>query len=465
MTEKQKPLRAVILAAGQGKRMKSSKPKVLHDVLGLSILSRVINAVSALGTEQVHIVVGHEAEQIKAFIAKHHSDLKITTHLQEPQLGTGHALMQVAPELKSFKGDLIVTVGDAPLLTAETLKPLLDTHRSDDAVVTILSTIVPDSKNYGRVLRDGKGNVTGIVEDKDANDEQRKVKEINAAIYCFKWPEIEPGLAGLKNENKQGEYYLPDLAEWAVSKGFKLSASVAEDHREVAGINSRLELSEAIRHLRDLTIEKLALESGVTVVDPTSTWIAPEVTIGQETIVLPGTHLMGNVKIGANCTIGPNTVMRGDVVLGANSSVVLSMVIDSTLGEGCKVGPFSHIREGNQVGDEVKVGNFVELKKCTIGNNTNVSHLSYVGDATLGSKANIGAGTITANYDHMKKLKYKTVIGDGVATGSNSVIVAPVTIGDRAVIAAGSVVTKDVPGSALAVSRARQTNIDGWSDR
>ncbi|MDZ4835316.1 MAG: bifunctional UDP-N-acetylglucosamine diphosphorylase/glucosamine-1-phosphate N-acetyltransferase GlmU [Candidatus Melainabacteria bacterium] len=465
MTEKQRPLRAVILAAGQGKRMKSSTPKVLHDVLGLTILSRVINAVSALGTEHLHIVVGHEAEQIKDFIAKHHSDLNITTHLQQPQLGTGHALMQVAPDLKSFKGDLIVTVGDAPLLTADTLKPLLDTHRQDDAVVTILSTIVPDSKNYGRVLRDAKQNVVGIVEDKDANDEQRKVKEINAAIYCFKWPEIEAGLAGLKNENKQGEYYLPDLAEWAVGKGFKLSASVAEDHREVAGINSRLELSEAIRHLRDLTIEKLALESGVTVVDPQSTWIAPEATIGQETVVLPGTHIMGNVKIGGNCTIGPNAVIRGNVVIGANSSVVLSMVVNSTFGEGCKIGPFSHVREGNSVGNEVKVGNFVEIKKCTIGNNTNISHLSYIGDTTLGSKSNIGAGTITANYDHLKKLKHNTVIGDGVATGSNSVIVAPVTIGDRAVIAAGSVVTKDVPGSSLAVSRARQTNIDGWSDR
>ncbi len=465
MTEKQRPLRAVILAAGQGKRMKSSKPKVLHDVLGRTILSRVIDAVSALGTEHLHIVVGHEAEQIKEFIAKHHSNLNISTHLQSPQLGTGHALMQVAPELKNFKGDLIVTVGDAPLLTGETLQPLLETHRNDDAVVTILSTIVPDSKNYGRVLRDSKNNVTGIVEDKDANDEQRKVKEINSAIYCFKWPDIEPGLAGLKNENKQGEYYLPDLAEWAVSKGLKLSASVAEDHREVAGINSRLELAEAIRHLRDLTIEKLALESGVTVVDPQSTWIAPEASIGQETVVLPGTHIMGNVKIGSNCTIGPNAVIRGEVELGANSSVVFSVVIDSKLGEGCKVGPFSHIREGNTVGSEVRVGNFVELKKCTIGNNTNVSHLSYVGDTTLGSKANIGAGTITANYDHLKKLKHKTVIGDGASTGSNSVLVAPVTVGERAVIAAGSVVTKDVPSSALAVSRARQTNIEGWSDR
>jgi bifunctional UDP-N-acetylglucosamine pyrophosphorylase/glucosamine-1-phosphate N-acetyltransferase len=474
MTATKRPLRAVILAAGQGKRMKSRTPKVLHDVLGLTILSRVINAVYALGVEHVHVVVGHESEQLKEFLAKHHSTnisedfvsvSPITTHLQEPQLGTGHALMQVAPYLKDFKGDLLVTVGDAPLLTGETLAPLLETHIKDDATVTILSTIVPNSKNYGRVLRDDQCRVRGIVEDKDATDEEKKVNEINSAIYCFKWPDIEEGLKGLKNDNKQGEYYLPDLAAWAVSKGQVLSASVAEDYREVAGINSRLELAEAIKDLRDLTAEKLALESGVTIVDPQSTWISPEVTIGQDSVVLPGTHLMGKIKIGSNCTIGPNTIMKGNVVIGDKCSVVSSMVVDSVLGDNCKVGPFCHIREGNTVGNDVKLGNFVELKKSNIGNKTNVGHLSYIGDTTLGSNANIGAGTITANYDHLTKKKHKTSIGDGASTGSNAVLVAPVNIGDKAVIGAGSVVTKDVPASALAVARSHQKNIEGWSDR
>lgn len=474
MTASNRPLRAVILAAGQGKRMKSRKPKVLHDVLGLSILSRVINAVMALGVEHVHIVVGHESEQIEKYIEEHHSTKitadftnisPITTHLQQPQLGTGHALMQVAPYLKDFKGDLLVTVGDAPLLTGETLAPLLETHIKDNATVTVLSTIVPDSKNYGRVLRDDQCRVRAIVEDKDATEEEKKVNEINSAIYCFKWPDIEEGLKGLKNDNKQGEYYLPDLAVWAVSKGLVLSASVAKDYREVAGLNSRTELAEAIRHLRDLTNEKLALESGVTIVDPQSTWIAPEVTIGQDSIVLPGTHIMGHVKIGSNCTIGPNSIVKGNVVIGDNTSVVSSMVADSTIGENCKVGPFCHVREGNTVGDNVKLGNFVEIKKSTIGNKTNVGHLSYIGDTTLGSNANIGAGTITANYDHLTKKKHKTAIGDGASTGSNSVLVAPVNVGDRAVVGAGSVITKDVPGSALAVARAQQRNIEGWSDR
>jgi len=474
MVANQRPMRAVILAAGQGKRMKSGMPKVLHDVMGLSILSRVINAVLALGVEHVHVVVGHEAEQIEEHIAKHYNteitpDFKtispITTHLQKPQLGTGHALMQVAPYLKDFHGDLLVTVGDAPLLTHDTLAPLVEAHRKDDSTVTIFSAMVPDSKNYGRVIRDDKCMVQKIVEDKDATEAEKKVNEINTAIYCFKWPEIENGLNNLKNDNKQEEYYLTDLAGWAVASGHKLSAHVARDYREVAGINSRLELAETIKDLRDLTVERLALESGVTIVDPQSTWIAPEVSIGQDSVVLPGTHLMGNVKIGSQCVIGPNAVIKGDVVIGNKSSVVMSMVVDSKLGDGCKIGPFAHVREGNNVGNEVRVGNFVELKKCEIGNKTNVSHLSYVGDTTLGSNANIGAGTITANYDHMTKKKSKTVIGDGVATGSNSVLVAPVKVGDRAVVAAGSVVTKDVPSKALAVARQRQTNIDGWTDR
>ncbi len=465
MTERNRPLRAVILAAGQGKRMKSSKPKVLHEVLGLTILSRVINAINAVGAEHIHIVVGHESTQISEFLKSNHEHLKCSLHLQEPQLGTGHALMQVVPELGEFHGDLLVTVGDAPLLSAEVLGALYRQHTDDDATVTLLSTVVEDSKNYGRVLRDNSGIVLGIVEDKDATPEQKKVNEINTAIYCFKWPEIGAGLSGLKNDNKQGEYYLPDLAAWAVGRELKLSASIACDYREVAGINSRLELAEATRHLRDLTVERLALESGVTVVDPQTTWIAPEVVIGQDTTVLPGCYIVGNVRIGKHCLIGPNAVIKGDVTIGDAASVVLSVVLDSNIGNGCKIGPFSHVREGNQLGDAVRVGNFVELKKTTVGNNTNVSHLSYVGDATLGSKANIGAGTITANYDHLTKQKHATVIGDGASTGSNSVLVAPVSVGDEAVVAAGSVVTKNVPPGALAVSRARQENKEGWTLR
>ncbi|MCA9800753.1 MAG: bifunctional UDP-N-acetylglucosamine diphosphorylase/glucosamine-1-phosphate N-acetyltransferase GlmU [Cyanobacteria bacterium HKST-UBA02] len=459
------PVRAVILAAGQGKRMKSSKPKVLHEVLGSTIIERLIASVGTAGVEHAHLVIGHGAEQVESYLESRKPDLPYSTHLQEPQLGTGHALMQVVPALSGFKGCLFVTVGDEPLLRTETIEELCRQHKESGSVVTVLSTIVPDAKNYGRIVRDGAGNVVKIVEDREACDAEKAIHEINSAIYCFSWPEIEEGLTGLKNDNNQKEYYLTDLVFWAREKGLKLSAMIAEDYREVAGINSRLELSEVWRHLRDRTNTRLALESGVTIVDPASTWIAPEVRIGQDSVVYPNTTITGDVEIGPDCVIGPGAVIRGKVRIGGGSSVIQSVVLDSVLGANCKVGPFAHVREGNDVGDGVRVGNFVELKKCTIGNKTNVSHLSYVGDTKIGSHANIGAGTITANYDHLTKTKSSTVIGDGASTGSNSVIVAPVEIGDEAVVAAGSVVTRPVPSGALAVGRARQENKLGWSDR
>jgi|AGTN01.3.fsa_nt_gi UDP-N-acetylglucosamine diphosphorylase/glucosamine-1-phosphate N-acetyltransferase len=464
MSEHAKPLRAVLLAAGQGKRMKSERAKVLHDVLGRSILHRVIGAAEGLGVQHVHIVVGHAANQIDDFLKNHPPRAAYTTHLQEPQLGTGHALMQVTPSLKDFRGNLVVCVGDAPLLTTETLAKLVATHEKEGAVVTVLTTDVDDPKNYGRIIRDKSGAVTGIVEDKDANDEQRKITEINTAIYALSWPEIDEGLRGLKNENAQGEFYLTDLVGWASGKGIKLAASKASDWKEVAGVNSRIELAEVVRHLRDRTADKLALESGVTIVDPSSTWIAPEATIGKDSVILPGTHIMGDVTIGSDCVIGPNSVIKGTVKIGRGSHVMLSVVLDSTLGDGCKVGPFAHVREGNTISNEVRVGNFVELKKSNIGNNTNVSHLSYVGDTTIGSKANVGAGTITANYDHITKKKFKTVIGDGASTGSNSVLVAPVTLEEGSVVGAGSVITKDIPAHSLGVTRSPQKNVEGWAN-
>lgn len=465
MSEQAKPLRAVVLAAGQGKRMKSERAKVLHDVLGRSILHRVIGAAEGLGVQHVHIVAGHAANQIDDFLENHPPQSAYTTHLQEPQLGTGHALMQVTPSLGGFKGTLVVCVGDAPLLTTDTLAKLVATHEREAAVVTVLTTDVEDPKNYGRIIRDKSGAVTGIVEDKDASEEQRKITEINTAIYALSWPEIDEGLKGLRNENAQGEFYLTDLVGWASGKGIKLAASKASDWKEVAGVNSRIELAEVVRHLRDRTADKLALDSGVTIVDPMSTWIAPEATIGKDTVILPGTHIMGDVTIGSDCVIGPNTVIKGTAKIGNACHVMLSVVLNSSIGDGCKVGPFAHIREGNYVSNEVRVGNFVELKNSNIGNHTNVSHLSYVGDTTIGNNANVGAGTITANYDHITKKKCKTVIGDGASTGSNSVLVAPVTIEEGAVVGAGSVITKDIPAYSLGVTRSPQKTVEGWANR
>lgn len=461
------PVRAVILAAGQGKRMKSARPKVLHEVLGRTIIQRLLTTVNEAGIKRAHVIVGHEANQVEEFLKAKSAGFafEYSTHRQEPQLGTGHALMQAAGDLADFEGCLFVTVGDAPLLRKETVEDLCSKHMESNSVLTVLTTVVPDAKNYGRIVRDTDGALVKIVEDKDANEAEKKIDEINSAIYCFSWPDIEPGLTGLKNDNKQNEYYLTDLVSWARGNNLKQSAMVVKDYAEVAGINSRIELSEVCRHLRDRTLTRLALKSGVTIVDPESTWIAPEVEIGQDSIVYPNTQITGQVSIGPDCQIGPGAIIKGDVTIGRASTVLQSLVLDSSIGDECRIGPFAHVREGNTLGNNVRVGNFVELKKTEVGNNTNVSHLSYVGDASLGSHANIGAGTITANYDHITKTKSRTVIGDGASTGSNSVIIAPVEIGDQAVVAAGTVVTKSVPEGALAVGRARQENKLGWTQR
>jgi bifunctional UDP-N-acetylglucosamine pyrophosphorylase/glucosamine-1-phosphate N-acetyltransferase len=456
---------AVLLAAGQGKRMKSSKPKVLHDVLGKTVLGRVLDAVDELNIDHVHVVVGHEADQVRAFLEANPPKTPLSVHLQEPQHGTGHALQQVVPSLEGFAGTLLVSVADTPLLQGSTLAALVDGHVEHKSIVTLLTTEVDDAKSYGRILRDKTGSVIAIIEDKDASEEQKKIREINPAIYCFEWPICKTGLFTLKNDNRQKEYYLTDMVAWAHQEKHQTSGIKSTDWREVAGINSRLELAEATRLLRDMCIHKLALDSGVTIVDPASTWVSPEVSIGQDSMVLPGCHLTGHVEIGPNCIVGPHTVMKGPVVVGANSSVIQSHVSNSKIGADCKVGPFAHLRDGNEVGDHVRIGNFVEIKKSSIGNKTNVSHLSYVGDASVGNNANLGAGTITANYNHATKKKNRTTIGDGASTGSNSVLVAPITLGDKATVAAGTVATRDVPAGALAVGRARQENKEGWNDR
>lgn len=458
-------VRAIILAAGQGKRMKSARPKVLHEVLGMPILSRVVRQCQALAPEKLHVVVGHQAELVRAFVEKSFDEGTCLTHLQEPQLGTGHAVMQVATALDDFNGHVIVTVGDAPVIQSATLKNLLLSHIESGVAVTALTAIVEDPKNYGRIVRDDAGKVRAVVEDRDASEAEKAICEVNTGIYCLSWPQVKDGLQSLTCENMQKEYYLTDLVGWAYKSGAGAAAVALSDWREMAGINSRLELADAARHLRDITVNKLALESGVTIVDPQSTWICPEVKIGQETTIMPGCILTGDIEIGAECLIGPYTVMKGRVRVGANASVVNSYVNDSVIGDRARVGPFAHLREGNAVGSASKVGNFVELKKATLGDHTNVGHLSYIGDANLGSNVNIGAGTITANYDHVTKRKDRTIIGDGASTGSNSVLVAPVELCAEAVVGAGTVVTKDVPSGALAVGRARQEIIEGWARR
>lgn len=459
------PLQAVILAAGQGTRMKSNLPKVLHDVLGKSIVERVIDSVAACSVEKIHLILGHGNKQISEHLQSLDLNLPYESHIQEPQLGTGHALMQAQDSLKGFQGNLIVTVGDAPLLKAKTLKELVDKHVEESAAITILTACLEDPKSYGRIVRDSDNNVSKVVEVKDATKEELEINEINSAIYCFDWQLVEAGLKDLKCDNKQKEYYLTDLVAWARAKSMKVCAVIAENWWEVSGVNSRIDLVEVIDSLNKEKLKELALQDGVTIVDPGSTWIAPEVTIGKDSIVYPGCQLTGSITIGENSNIGPGSTIKGNVTIGDACTVLHSYVTDSVIGSNCRIGPYAHVREGNTLADKVRVGNFVELKKTSVGSSTNVSHLSYVGDTILGSNANIGAGTITANYDHITKIKSRTTIGDGASTGSNSVIVAPVSLGADCFVAAGTVVTKDVPEGALVVSRSKQIQKEGWSGK
>ena len=454
---------AVLLAAGQGKRMKSSLPKVLHEVLGKPIVKRVLNALDGICLDHIYIIVGHQADDVRAFLEKEPPATSFSTHLQEPQLGTGHALMQVEPALGEVESTLLVMPADTPLIATETLHSFLDRHRKNKAQLSVLGTKVADPKNYGRLVRDQHGQVVKIVEDKDASDQEREITEVNTGIFCLEWPLCRAGLLSLGNENRQQEYYLTDLLGWAIAQGHSVASEVLLDWREAHGINSRIELAEANRLLNEKVMTTLALQHGVTVIDPQSTWIAPEAVIGQDTIVCPGSFVMGNVEIGSACVIGPHTTLMGPVQIGDRTSVIQSLVSNSRVGADCRVGPFAHLRDGVEIMDHARMGNFVEIKNSTVGAHTNVSHLSYVGDASLGDNVNIGAGTITANYNHITKVKSRTVIGDGASTGSNSVLVAPVVIGQESTVAAGTVVTKDVPEGALAVARVRQENKIAWT--
>jgi bifunctional UDP-N-acetylglucosamine pyrophosphorylase / glucosamine-1-phosphate N-acetyltransferase len=459
-----KPVRAVLLAAGQGKRMKSRMPKVLHPILAKPIIGRILEAIDALELEHIHIVIGHGAGEVSDYLKENPPATAWSTHVQEPLLGTGHALVQVVPSLADFQGSLLVSVSDCPLVKASTLAGLINAHQRDGASFSLLTTVVDDAKNYGRIVRGDDKLVAAIVEDKDATPDQKAIREINPAIYCLEWPELGEGLNALSNNNRQKEYYLTDLLAWARSRNLKVADAPA-DWREVAGINSRLELAECNQHLRQETLRRLALESGVTVLDPSSTWIAPEVVIGQETTILPGCYIMGEVVIGESCTIGPNAQITGPTRIGDGCSVAFSVVSKSSIAASCRIGPFAHLREGAQVSNHCRIGNYVEVKKSQIAEHTNVSHLSYIGDAVLGQKVNIGAGTITANYDRISGRKSRTVIGDRSSTGSNSVLVAPVVVGNDAMVAAGTVISKDVPDGALAVARPRQDNISGWVEK
>ena len=421
-------LKSIILAAGKGTRMKSDTPKVLHEIFGKTLVGYVIEAVNNTDmADENFIIVGHQAERVEEYIKNTYENAR--TVLQSPQLGTGHAVSMALPYLENFDGEIIILCGDTPLITSETLKEFVEYHHSNNSDLTVMSAIFDNPTNYGRIIRNAHG-VEAIVEEKDATAEQKTIKEVNAGIYCLNWKKVKPAFGELKTNNAQGEYYLTDIIKWAGVNGLKVCAYTLKDNTDIFGINSKAHLAEATRILNQRIIKK-HLDNGVTIVDPNTTWISPETEIEADTIIYPSTYIEGKNKIGSHCKIGPFAHLRGDVVLE----------------------------------DNVKIGNFVEVKKTTIKSNTNACHLTYLGDSEIGSGVNIGAGTITANYNPLTKVKSKTIIKDNVKIGSNSVLVAPVTIEDGANVGALGCITKNVPAWALAITRAPLKVIEGWVNR
>ena len=447
---------AVILAAGKGTRMKSALPKVLHAVGGKSMLRHVMTAAEQAGAKRMLVVVGFGGDKVQAEIGAAAEFV-----LQAEQLGTGHAMMQVQPVLAGFSGTILLLCGDTPLLTGQALLDLVAAHQQSGAAATVLTAKPADATGYGRILRDESGQVLGIVEQKDATAEQKQIGEINTGIYCFEAAPLFAALAGLTCNNAQKEYYLTDVLAILAQAGQQVGAVEVADFQETLGINSRLQLAEAEAILRRRKLVEL-MDSGVTVMDPASTFVDASVSVGEDTVLYPFTWLEGETTIGRDCRIGPNSRIS-DSQLGDAVTLHFSYAHECKIAGGVSVGPYVHLRPDTELAAGVKVGNFVEIKNSRVGVGSKLPHLSYIGDADIGSGVNIGCGTITVNYDGKKK--HRTVVGDTAFVGCNSNLVAPVSVGSGAYIAAGSTITKDVPDGALGVGRARQSNIAGWVEK
>jgi len=461
-----KGFRAVIMAAGKGTRLKSELPKVLHPLFGKPLLMRVLDTLSGVQAEEACVIIGHGREQVTAALAAYETNFPLRTAVQEPQLGTGHALQQVRQQLEDwagFMGNVLILSGDVPLLTAKSLEHLLQAHQTEGNDLTLLAATMQNPFGYGRVITEGR-SVARIVEQKDATEAEQQVQLINTGIYCLNWAKISPLLDQLSNNNAQGEFYLTDVIALAVKAGYQVGSAHLDDPDEVLGVNSRADLALCHDILNRRTLDRL-MTDGVTILHPASTFIGPEVSIGPDTTVLPGCYLQGEVTIGKRCTIGPHTTMSGSVFIEDDVKVMQSSVRDTRIGSVCNIGPFAQLRDGVDINHHVNIGNFVEVKKARIDHHTNAAHLAYLGDATLGTDVNIGAGTITANYDPIRDIKEQTVIEDGAKIGSNSVLIAPVTVGQNASVAAGSVITKNVKPWDLAIARGRQVEIPGWVKR
>ena len=417
-------IKSVILAAGKGTRMKSNLPKVLHEILGKALVGYVLDSVKHI-TNENFVIVGHHAEEVEKYVVSHYENAK--TVLQSPQLGTGHAVSMICPMLENYSGQVLILCGDTPLITEDTLKKFVEYHKENKSDITVMSAIFENPTNYGRIVRDSDNSLKCIVEEKDATLEQKAIKEVNAGIYCINWAKVKSAFSQLTSNNAQGEYYLTDIIEWGKKNGLSVNAYIMENNIETFGINSRVQLAEALKLLQKRINEKHMI-NGVTIVDPETTYISADTEIGQDTIIYPSTYIEGENKIGSNC----------------------------------KIGPMAHLRGGVEIGDYCKIGNFVEVKKAKIASHTNAGHLSYIGDSEIGSYVNIGAGTITANYNPLTKVKSKTVLEDNVKIGSNTVLVAPVKVEEGANVGALSVITKNIPAWALALTRSPLRVLSDW---
>lgn len=443
---------ALILAAGQGTRIKSNLPKVLHKVCGKEMVNHVIDTMRKAKIDDINVIIGKGAELVKEKTASRN----ISYSLQEEQLGTGHAVKCAIDFLKDKKGIVGIFAGDAPLIKPETIQTLFNTHMENNNSATLLSSIVEDPTGYGRIVREGN-EVLKIVEHKDCTEEELKINEMNAAIYCFDIEKLLSSLEKLSNDNSQGEYYLTDVIGILKDENEKVGA-VSIDYEETIGVNSRVQLAEAEEILRR-RINKMHMENGVTLIDPNSTYIGDDVEIGRDTIIYHGNVIEGNTKIGEGVMIYPNSRISNSII-DNEVEIQSSVIIDSKIGERTTVGPFAYIRPESVIGNDARIGDFVEIKKSTIGNNTKVSHLTYIGDAKVGEHCNFGCGTVVVNYDGKKK--NTTVIGNNSFIGCNTNLVSPVTVEDNTYIAAGSTIVNDVKEGELAIARAKQRNIEGW---
>ena len=446
---------AIVLAAGEGTRMKSSTPKVMHQIAGRTIIGHVLNEVNLLNPKEVRVVVGAGRELVEPHVKE--ISPKANTVFQEQRNGTGHAVQLALADLNST-GTVLILAGDTPLLRNETLAEFVTAHTSNKNVASVLTAELPDPSGYGRIVRDEDGAIVAIVEERDASDDLKLIEEINTGVYLFDIAVLKESVKKLKSDNSQGELYLTDVITGIKSDGGKVAAILSLDYTETLGINDRSQLAESAAIMRD-RINDRHMRAGVTIVDPTTTWIDSSVEIENDVTIQPGSWLVGKTKVGKGSIIGPRTTLK-DVIVKENAKIVESNVSESEIGCCANVGPFSFIRPGTKLFDNAKVGAYVEVKNSKIGDGSKVPHLSYVGDAEIGAGTNIGAATIFVNYDGVEK--HETKIGDDVRIGSDTMLVAPVSIGDGAYTAAGSVITEDIPAGAIGVARSKQRNILGW---